>query len=215
MENNNNNLQKPNNQRFQRQPQAGAQVRPQNGVKQQGNYAAKKTFKPKSDIEFDVLRGERITKVTTGGKTLRFRTIAFAGDKKGKVGFALAKARQQNIARDKAKKKAARASNLIAIPINKTGSIPHEIIGKYGACSVFLKPAPEGTGIIAGGTVRKIVALAGIRNIYSKIYGSRTKINVVKATIDALNHLTTASQVAKARGITVEQVYRDVPNNKK
>jgi small subunit ribosomal protein S5 len=161
----------------------------------------------KDDIKYDILRGERITKVTSGGKTLRFRIVAIAGDQKGQVGFALAKARQQNIARDKAKVRAAKS--LVKVPIlTKNGSIPHIVMGKYGACQVFIKPAPEGTGIIAGGTVRKILVLAGIRNIYSKVYGSRTRINVVRATMDALAKLKTATKIAEMRGKTVQEIFR-------
>ncbi|MPN39868.1 30S ribosomal protein S5 [bioreactor metagenome] len=96
--------------------------------------------------------------------------------------------------------------NMFKVSVVKGDTIPHEINGKYGACKVFLKPAPVGTGVVAGGPVRAVLELAGIKNIYSKVYGSRTAINIVRATVDGLVSLKTANKIAALRGKSVKDI---------
>jgi small subunit ribosomal protein S5 len=92
------------------------------------------------------------------------------------------------------------------VPVVKGETIPHTIIGKYGACSVYLKPAPDGTGVIAGGPVRAILELAGVKNIFSKVYGSRASINMVRATVNGLKRLKTAGKIASLRGKSIKEI---------
>ncbi len=138
-------------------------------------------------FESKVLEIRRVTKVTAGGKQLRFRAAVVVGNKNGKVGFGIAKGQDVAQAVEKAQKRAMK--NLIEVPIiNDT--IPHEVIAKFGAAKVLLRPQRQGRGLVAGGTVRVICQLAGIKNISSKLLGAtRNKINNARATIKALSQL--------------------------
>lgn len=160
---------------------------------------SKKPFKAREQDPFQdqVVSINKITKVEKGGKHMRFAALVVIGDEKGKVGFGQGKSAEVPVAIKKALEYA--HSNLTVVPMTKDKTIPHEIRGKCGVCEVYLKPAPAGTGIIAGGAVRAIVQLAGIKNIYSKVYGRRTPINVVRATIDAVSKLKTKEYVEKNR----------------
>ena len=129
----------------------------------------------------------RVTKVTKGGRTFTFAAIVVVGNEAGIVGWGLGKAGEVTAAI--AKGTEAAKKNLYKVPMIKGDTIPHEIIGEFGSSKVFMKPAQEGTGIVAGGPVRAVLELAGIRNIYSKVYGSRTSINVVRATVNAIENL--------------------------
>jgi small subunit ribosomal protein S5 len=150
-----------------------------------------------------VVNINRVTKVVKGGRRFRFSALVVIGDKKGKVGFGTGKAQEVPDAIKKAIEDAKR--NLVVIPMyGKT--IPHEVTGKFGAGVVFLKPAVSGTGVIAGGPVRAVVELAGIEDILSKSLGSQTPINIVRAAFEGLTSLRTADQVAKTRGLTVEEI---------
>ncbi len=141
----------------------------------------------------------RIAKTVKGGRRMRFSALVVIGNKKGKFGYGTGKAAEVPDAIKKALEAAKR--NTFEIHIVKKGStIAHETIGNFGACHVFLKPAPEGTGIIAGGPVRAILELAGIRNVTSKVYGSRAAINVIRATTNGLTGLKSYSQVQALRG---------------
>jgi len=145
----------------------------------------------------------RVSKTVKGGRRMRFSVLAAIGNGKGTVGFGTGKA---NEVPDAIKKALASArKNLFKIGLVK-GTISHEIIGKYGAVNVFLKPAPQGTGIIAGGPVRSVLELAGNHNVYSKVYGARTPINVVRATIDGLSRTHTIKQIALARGKEIKEI---------
>ena len=139
----------------------------------------------------------RISKTVKGGRRMRFSALVVIGNKKGKFGFGTGKAAEVPDAIKKALEAAKR--NTYNLNIVKGGTIAHEIIGKFGACEVFLKPAPEGTGIIAGGPVRAILELAGIRNVTSKVYGSRAPINIIRATTNGINNLKSYSQVQALR----------------
>lgn len=136
------------------------------------------------EYEERVVAINRVTKVVKGGKRMKFSALVVIGNGKGKFGFGTGKSGEVPDAIKKAVDSAKR--NLMDVKIVGDGTIPHDIIGKFGATNVFLKPAPEGTGIIAGGPVRAILELSGVKNVYSKVYGSRNKINIIRATADAL-----------------------------
>ena len=145
----------------------------------------------------------RVTKVVKGGRTMRFSALVVAGDKAGRVGIGSGKAAEVPTAIDKATQSAKK--NMVKVALRGT-TIPHEVIGRYGKSFVKLLPSKEGTGIIAGGSVRPVVELCGIKDITAKSYGSRNKINCVKATLDALTQLRSKEEVAALRGKTVEEI---------
>ena len=158
--------------------------------------------KPQSEWTERVVQISRVTKVVKGGKKLSFRAIVIVGNQKGQVGVGCAKASEVIIAIQKAI--ADGRKNLITVPIFKT-TIPHPIIGRSGAGEVMLRPASEGTGIIAGGAVRSVLELAGIGNILSKSLGSKSPLNAANATLDALKKLTPFTDVAKRRGLSMAE----------
>jgi small subunit ribosomal protein S5 len=152
-----------------------------------------------------VVNINRVTKVVKGGRRFRFSALVVVGDKKGQVGFGTGKAQEVPDAIKKAIEDAKR--NFIKVPMYGT-TIPHQIEGRHGAGHVYLKPAVEGTGVIAGGPVRAVLEAAGIEDILSKSLGSATPINVVRATIDGLANLRTAEQVARTRGKSAKEILR-------
>jgi len=156
------------------------------------------------ELEERVVKIGRITKVVKGGRRMRFNALVVVGDKNGYVGFGTGKAKEVPEAIKKAVQDAKK--NLIKVPIIDGRTIPHEIIGTHGAGKVFLKPASAGTGVIAGGPVRAVLELAGVHDILSKSQGSNTPINMVRATINALEELKTVESVAKLRGKTPEEI---------
>ncbi|MBO7085965.1 MAG: 30S ribosomal protein S5 [Bacilli bacterium] len=156
-----------------------------------------------SQFEERLVSINHVTKVVKGGRRYRFSAVVVVGDKNGHVGLGTGKAIEIPDAIKKAVEDAKK--NLIEVSIVNT-TIPHEVTGVYGAGRVFLKPAPDGTGIIAGGPVRAVVELAGITNILSKSLGSSTPINIVRATIKGLDSLRTVEEVAAIRGKTPEEI---------
>ena len=146
----------------------------------------------------------RVTKVTKGGRTFSFAAVVVVGDGNGTVGHGLGKARDVSQAITKAVDDAKK--NLVQVPIYK-GTIPHEQKGKYGAGKVLIKPASDGTGVIAGGGMRAVLEIAGVSNVLAKSQGSSNPHNVIKATIDALSKLRDPMKVAKERGISIEKVF--------
>ena len=162
-----------------------------------------KEEKPASEWSEQVVQISRVTKVVKGGKKLSFRAIVVVGNKKGQVGVGCAKASEVIIAIQKAITDGRK--NLITVPIFKT-TIPHPITGRSGAGAVMLRPASQGTGIIAGGSVRSVLELAGIENILSKSLGSNSPLNAANATLEALKSLTPFSEVAKKRGLTMAEL---------
>ena len=145
----------------------------------------------------------RVSKTVKGGRIMRFAALMVVGDENGHVGFGMGKAAEVPEAMRKAIEDAKK--NMIEVPI-VDGTIPHEIVGEFGAGRVLLKPAPEGTGIIAGGAARAVLELAGIKNIRAKCLRSSNPINVVKATFEGLKALRTAEEVAALRGLSVEEL---------
>ncbi|TGD23336.1 30S ribosomal protein S5 [Companilactobacillus suantsaicola] len=155
------------------------------------------------ELEDRVVSINRVTKVVKGGRRLRFAAIVIVGDKNGHVGFGTGKAQEVPEAIRKAVEDAKK--NLINVPM--VGStIPHEVIGTYGAGRIMLKPAEEGSGIAAGGAVRAVIELAGVGDVTSKSLGRNTPINVIRATIEGLKQLKTAESVADMRGISAQEL---------
>lgn len=154
-------------------------------------------------FEERVVAINRVTKVVKGGRRFKFSALVVVGNKAGQIGFGTGKAQEVPDAIKKAVEDA--KTNLINVPIVGT-TIPHEIVGNFGAGKVFMRPASEGTGVIAGGAVRAIFELAGINDVLSKSLGSRTPINMVRATFAGLKELRTLEEVAKLRGLAVSEI---------
>jgi small subunit ribosomal protein S5 len=148
-----------------------------------------------------LIKISRVSKVTKGGKKLSFRAIVVIGDENGQVGVGVAKADDVVNAFKKAKTDGRK--NLIKIPITKSLSIPHAVIGRFGACKIIMRPSIEGSGVIAGGAVRTVLEVAGIKNVIAKQLGSDNLLNNARASICGLSDLTTKSQVLKKRDLNV------------
>jgi len=163
----------------------------------------KETKKDKT-LEELVIEIKSVVKVNKGGRQRRFAATVVVGDRKGQVGLGMGKANEVPDAIKKAIQDANK--NMIRIPLIDGRTVAHEAIGRSGAARVIIKPAPAGTGVIAGGSVRAILELAGVRDIVSKSLGSRTKLNMATAAINALKSIRTVEEVAKLRGKTVEEI---------
>ena len=165
----------------------------------------KRNNEPKAKtFEEQVIEIKSVVKVNKGGRQRRFSATVVVGDRKGQVGLGIGKANEV----PDAIKKAIQAANknIVRIPLTDNRTIAHDLIGEAGAAKVVLKPASAGTGVIAGGAVRAVLELAGIKDILSKSLGSRTKNNMANATLNALRQLKTPEHVAELRGKTVEEI---------
>lgn len=149
-----------------------------------------------------LIKISRVSKVTKGGKKLSFRAIVVVGDEKGQVGVGVAKADDVVNAFKKAKTDGRK--NLINLPLTKSLSIPHDVMGNFGACQIIMKPAIEGSGVIAGGAVRIVLEVAGVKNVIAKQLGSNNLLNNARAAVSALDQLTTKEEVSKKRNRTLK-----------
>jgi small subunit ribosomal protein S5 len=155
------------------------------------------------DLKDQLISVNRVTKVVKGGKNMSFAALVVVGDEKGHVGFGTGKAKEVPNAIKKAVEAA--KNNLIRVPLVE-GTLPHQMIGEYGAGRVLLKPAKEGTGVIAGGAVRAILQVLGIHNVRTKILGSANPHNVIRATFNGLTRMKDPMEVARLRGKQVEEL---------
>ena len=155
------------------------------------------------DLKEKLVAVNRVAKTVKGGRNMRFAALVVVGDENGHVGCGMGKAVEIPEAIRKASESAKR--NMITVPLKGT-TIPHEVIGKFGRGQVLMMPASEGTGVLAGGHARAVLELAGVKDIRTKSQGSNNPINCVKATIEGLSRLKTAEQVARLRGISIDQL---------
>ncbi|MEE3393019.1 MAG: 30S ribosomal protein S5 [Lachnospiraceae bacterium] len=166
----------------------------------------KRTIIDSSNMELDdnVVNIKRVTKVVKGGRNMRFSALVVVGDRNGHIGVGVGKAAEIPEAIRKGKEEATK--KLIEVPMDENGSVPHDYIGKYNSAQVLIKKAPEGTGIIAGGPARAVLELAGYKNIRTKSLGSNNKQNVVLAALTGLSELKKPEDVARLRGVAVEDL---------
>ena len=163
--------------------------------------------KPRTSIDgFNekVVAIKRISKTTKGGRNMRFSVLVVIGDKKGQVGFGMGKSVEIPNAMKKATKNA--RNNITKVTMNKRGTLYHEVLGKSCAAKVLLKPAPEGTGIVAGGAIRAVIELAGFKDVYTKNMGKNTAVNMIRATINGLKAQKTPSYIASMRDKKVSEL---------
>ena len=187
-------------QEFERNPQ-GREGRPEReGRRERG---PRRDRRPESEFTEKMVSINRVSKTVKGGRNMRFAALVVIGDGKGRVGCGIGKATEIPEAARKAAEDAKK--HLVNVSLKGT-SIPHEIIGRYGTGEVVMIPAPEGTGVIAGGPARAVLELCGVKDIRTKSYGSNNPINMVKATIQGLASLRNAEEVAALRGKTVEDL---------
>ena len=166
----------------------------------------KRSINP-SEIEFKeekVVKINRVAKVVKGGRRFSFNAIVVVGDGNGHVGVGLGKANEVMNSVNKGKENAKKS--VVRVPV-VNGTLPHAVIGKYGAGRVMLKPASPGTGIIAGGAIRAIMEQVGITDVLAKILGSRNPHNVIKATMEGLSQLNDATEIARKRGISIQELF--------
>lgn len=168
------------------------------------NSNVQKVRNVETEIKEKLVSLNRVAKVTKGGRTFSFAAIVVVGDGNGTVGQGLGKARDVTEAITKAAADAKK--NMIKVPVFK-GTIPHEQKGKFGAGRVLIRPAADGTGVIAGGSMRAVLEIAGVHNVLAKSMGSSNPHNVVKATIDALSKLRSSIDVSKQRSLTLDKVF--------
>ena len=155
------------------------------------------------ELQEKLVAVNRVAKTVKGGRQFTFTALTVVGDGEGRVGYGYGKAKEVPLAIAKAMDKARK--NMVAVTINE-GTIQHKTIGTHGATRVFMRPASDGTGVIASGAMRAVFEVAGVHNVLAKIYGSRNPVNVVKATVNALNEMRDPESIAAKRGLTVEQI---------
>jgi small subunit ribosomal protein S5 len=155
------------------------------------------------DFKEKLVSVNRVSKTVKGGKQFAFAALTVVGDGAGRVGFGYGKAREVPVAIQKAMERARK--NMITVPL-RGQSLQHEIWGVHGSTKVFMRPASDGTGVIAGGAMRAVFEVAGVQNVLAKAFGSRNPINMVRATMDALQRMNLPSEIAAKRGKTVEEI---------
>ena len=160
-------------------------------------------YEQASEFKDRLVAVNRVSKTVKGGRNMRFSALVVVGDEKGRVGAGMGKAAEIPEAIRKANEDAKK--HLVSVPLNGT-TIPHDSTGYFSTAKCVLLPAPEGTGVIAGGAARAVLELAGVKDIRTKSFGTNNPINMVKATIEALKQLRSAEEVAKLRGKTVEEI---------
>lgn len=164
---------------------------------------------PDDGLQERVVQISRVVKVVKGGNQLRFRAVVIVGDGNGRVGVGCSKAKEVAVAVQKASLEAKK--NIVEVPITKTLTIPHGTTIREGAARLMLRPAAEGTGVIAGGAVRVVLELAGVQNVFGKQLGSQNPLNNARATVKALSEMRTFRQVAEQRGLTMEEMFAYQP----
>ncbi|EOX1484083.1 30S ribosomal protein S5 [Vibrio cholerae] len=164
---------------------------------------AKEQQVPANDLQEKLIAVNRVSKTVKGGRIMSFTALTVVGDGNGRVGFGYGKAREVPAAIQKAMEKARRS--MVTIALNE-GTLHHPVKGRHSGSKVYMQPAAEGTGVIAGGAMRAVLEVAGVHNVLSKAYGSTNPINIVRATIDALVDVKSPEMVAAKRGLTVEAI---------
>ena len=167
--------------------------------------ARKQQEKAVPELEERVVSINRVSKTVKGGRRMSLTALVVVGDGNGRVGLGMGKSQEVPNAIKKGVEDAKK--NMFTVPITEDGSVPHEIIGEYGAGRVLIKPAVPGTGVMAGGAVRAIMELAGVKNVITKSLGTSNAMNIVKAAADGLKAMESPEQVAERRGITVDQMF--------
>ena len=158
-----------------------------------------------SEFKEKMVAVNRVTKVVKGGRNFRFSALMVVGDEKGRVGVGMGKSAEVPMAISKASLDAKK--NMFHVPVTEQGTIPHEVLGHFGAGRIIIKPAVEGTGVIAGGAVRPLFELAGIKNVLSKSLGTDNGLNIIKAAVEGLKELSSPEDVAARRGLTVSEMF--------
>lgn len=158
-----------------------------------------------SDLQERVVFIHRVSKTVKGGRRMSLLALVVVGDGKGNVGIGMGKSAEVPLAIQKGVEDAKK--NMFHVPVTESGTIPHEVVGHYGAGSVLIKPAIEGTGVIAGGPVRPLFELAGIRNVLSKSLGTNNALNSIKAAAEGLKTLSSPEETAERRGLTVSEMF--------
>ena len=158
-----------------------------------------------SELQERVVYIHRVSKTVKGGRRMSLVALVVVGDGKGNVGLGMGKSAEVPLAIQKASDNAKK--NMFKVPLTETGSIPHDVMGEFGAARVLVKPAIEGTGVIAGGPVRPLFELAGIKNVLSKSMGSSNGLNIIKAAAEALKDLSSPEETAERRGLTVAEMF--------
>jgi len=173
-------------------------------AKEEKKEFVRRPRKPQDGFDEKVVAIKRISKTTKGGRNMRFSVLVVIGDKKGTVGFGMGKSAEIPNAMKKASKNA--RNNLTKVTMNKRGTLYHEVTGKSCAAKVLLKPAPEGTGIVAGGAIRAVIELAGFKDVYTKNLGKNTAVNMIRATVNGLKNQKTPSYIASMRDKKVNEL---------
>ena len=161
--------------------------------------------KPEQELQEKVVAINRVSKTVKGGRVMKFAALVVVGDGTGKIGFGMGKSAEVPTAIKKGVEDAKK--NMFTVPVTAEGSVPHEIMGEYGAGRVLIKPAVPGTGVLAGGPVRAIMELAGVQNVITKSLGTDNAMNIVKAAAEGLKNMESPVQVAERRGISVAEMF--------